>query len=200
MQPVGPSVAQPAGNAVQPDAPAATAVQPVPPAGISSEDRLLLPHDFARGYVDFQMAPPHDEMDMGVCLVDPSAPEFHSACTGYARYEFSAYLEVQPFGRTPLRRLFLIVEPKFFAGDNFPQQHYTYSAAPILTELTLGGGFAFAKRAEFRAITHKVYMMGKYAGPNSVVSWTSDGPYGSYSTVGVRYFFGGYGRSGAVSR
>jgi hypothetical protein len=35
-------------------------------------DRLLFPRDFARGFLDFEMAPPHNEVDLGLCQIQPS--------------------------------------------------------------------------------------------------------------------------------
>lgn len=163
-------------------------------------DRFLFPRNFARGFVDFQLAPPHNEMDLGLCQIEASSPAYRADCTGYARYVWSGYLEVQPFGRGPLRRLFLITEPKFFGGSNLPQHRYTFSAAPILMEMSMGAGVALSERAEFRAITHKTHLVGRYAGPHTPVSLTGDGPYGSYTTIGVRYYFGNYGRSSQMSR
>jgi hypothetical protein len=172
-----------------------TNLQAQPQIAPAPTDRLLFPRDFARGFVDFQMAPPHNEIDLGLCQVKASDPEYRADCTAYARFTWSGYLELQPFGRTPLRRLFLIAEPKFFGGNNLPQQRYTFSAAPILMELSMGAGIALSNRAELRMITHKAHLLGRYADSHTPVNLAGDGPYGSYTTVGVRYYFGNYGRS-----
>lgn len=130
-----------------------------------------------------------------MCQNIPGSPGYNAACTGFARYVFSGYLEVQPLGRTPLRRLFMILDPRFYAGDNLPQQHYGYSGAPILFALGLGAGVAITDRVELRVMSYKNHLLGRYSGPNSVVSLAPDGPYGMHTTVGVRYYFGGYGRT-----
>src|SRR5271157_1063671 len=156
-----------------------TNLQAPPPIAPVSTDRFLFPRNFARGFVDFQMAPPHNEIDLGLCQIITSAPTYRADCTGYARFAWSGYLELQPFGRGQLRRLFFITEPKFFGGNNLPQQRYTFSAAPILMELSMGAGIALSERAELRMITHKSYLMGRYAGSHTPVSLTADGPYGS---------------------
>jgi hypothetical protein len=39
--------------------------------------------------------------------------------------------------------------------------------------------------------------MGRYAGTANALIFRPDGPYGLYTTVGVRWYFGGYGRSSA---
>lgn len=187
---IGPSRAQ------QPE----TSLVAQPKIAYAAVDRFLFPRNFARGFVDFQMAPPHNEMDLGLCQIKASDPGYRADCTGYARYAFSSYLEVQPFGRGPLQRLFLITEPKFYGGNNLPQQRYTYSAAPILMEMSMGAGIALSDRAELRLITHKAHLMGRYAAMHSPVNLAGDGPYGSYTTVGVRYYFGNYGRSAMMPR
>ena len=38
-------------------------------------------------------------------------------------------------------------------------------------------------------------LFGKYSGPNSVVNLSRNGPLGLYTTVGVRWYFGKYGRA-----
>src|SRR5215467_10837314 len=72
---------------------------------------LFFPQNFARGYVDFEMAPPHNEIDLGLCVVTTADPKSSAAsCNAFARYAWSGYLELRPFGRTPLRRTFVFVE------------------------------------------------------------------------------------------
>jgi hypothetical protein len=41
---------------------------------------------------------------------------------------------------------------------------------------------------------HDTQLLGKYAGPNNVTNLSRNGPLGLYTTVGVRWYFGGYGR------
>ena len=192
-------VAKPAANA--PLQPETSVVAPAPPPSTPSPvDRFLFPRNFARGYVDFQVAPPHNEVDLGLCQVDSGSPTYRADCNAYARYEFSGYLEIQPFGRGQLRRLFMITEPKFFTGNNLPQQRYTFSSAPILAELSLGAGIALTDRAEIRIVTHKAHLMGRYADYHSPVTLAPDGPYGSFTTVGVRYYFGNFGHGSVLPR
>jgi hypothetical protein len=40
--------------------------------------RLLFPRDFARGFVDFEMAPPHNGVDLGLCQIKPSDPGYRA--------------------------------------------------------------------------------------------------------------------------
>lgn len=168
------------------------------PKATAAEDRLLLPHNFVRGYVDFEVAPPHNEPDLGVCAPH-SGPLLPGArnCAAYARYVWSGYVEVQPFGRTPLKRLFLFAAPRLFLGDNVPQLQYTASASGILWEQTLGAGITLPHQLELRVTHHRTHLLGRYGGTPNAIILRPDGPYGLYTTVGVRWYFGGYGRAGA---
>src|ERR1700760_3710391 len=88
-----------------------------------AQSRFFLPHNWIRGYTDFQVAPSHNEPDLGRCAFPQplSAGGAGSSCTAYARYLFSGYLEIQPIGRTFARHVFLFLEPKMSFGKNIPQ-------------------------------------------------------------------------------
>jgi hypothetical protein len=157
------------------------------------QDRLLLPHNFLRGYADFQFAPPHNEPDLSLCALGVGPQSGPGACAAFARYVWSGYIEFQPFGRTPLRRLFLILEPKLFGGETVPQHSYTASPSLILTEQNIGAGISLPRQFELRLMHHWTKLLGRYGGSPSAVTLRPDGPYGLYTTVGVRWYFGGYG-------
>jgi hypothetical protein len=154
------------------------------------QGRLLFGKNFIRGYTDFELAPPHNEPDLGRC----NQPQ--PSCTAFARYIIGGYLEIQPFARTPLRHAYLFYEPRFFFGDNIPQVKYTYSMAPLAYEKTLGLAIALPKHFELRLTNHGVtsfppfnVSLGPYdSGPDKE-------PLGTYNTVGVRWYFGGYDHS-----
>jgi hypothetical protein len=156
---------------------------------------LFFPHNFVRGFVDFQVAPPHNEVDLGLCTLTKANPDTNTSCSAYARYVWSGYVELQPMGRGPLRHVFLFAEPKVFGGDNVPQERYTASASLILWESSVGVGFKLPKNLELRVTNHQVNLLGRYAQPNGAALLRTDGPYGLYSTVGVRWCFGGWGHS-----
>jgi hypothetical protein len=162
-----------------------------------AEDRLFLPHNFVRGYAEFQIAPPHNEPDLGLCLpgVAPSSPGV-AACAAFARYIWNGYVEIQPVGRGSFRRLFVFAEPKVFGGDNLPQKRYTAAASGILWEQTLGAGVKLPRQFELRLTNHRVKLLGRYSS-RDVITARPDGPYGLYTTVGVRWYFGGYGSTGS---
>lgn len=158
----------------------------------SSQGRLLFGKGFIRGYTDFEIAPPHNEPDLGRC----NQPQ--PTCSAFARYIMGGYLEIQPFARTPLRHAYLFFQPNFFFGDNIPQVMYTYSMAPLAWERFMGVAIDLPKHFELRITNHGVtsfppftQSLGVYdSGPNKE-------PLGIYNTIGVRWYFGGYTHSSA---
>src|SRR5437879_8296428 len=87
---------------------------------VARESRTFFPHNWIRGYSDFEVAPSHNEPDLGRCMFPQptTAGGTASTCAAYARYLFSGYIEFQPLGRTPGRHFFLFFEPKFSFGRN----------------------------------------------------------------------------------
>ena len=164
--------------------------QALSPPQHSDPGPLLFGHGFLRGYTDFEIAPPHNEPDLGRC----NQPQ--PTCSAFARYIIGGYLEFQPFARTFLRHAYFFYEPRFFFGDNIPQVKYTWSMAPLAYEKTLGLAVALPKHFELRITNHGVTSfppfnvnLGPYdSGPNKE-------PLGIYNTVGVRWYFGGYDHS-----
>jgi hypothetical protein len=183
------------------DAPSASATAAAAPAAPDSwgvpEGRTFFPHNWLRGYIDFAVAPPHNEPDLGRCSQAP-ASEFggaNSTCNAYARYLWSGYLEVQPFGKTFLRHAFFFYVPTFSFGNNVPQFKYTASMAPIAYERAIGLGIELPKNFEFRLQQHQVDWLGRYGDNVGPADLGTPGPYGLYTTIGARWYFGGYGRS-----
>lgn len=156
---------------------------------------VLFPHNWIRGYMDFSVAPPHNEPDLGRCMFPQpaSAGGAASTCTAYARYLLSGYLELRPIGRTPARHLFLFLEPRMAFGKNLPQVKYTASMEPISYDQAVGIGFQLPRNFELRATQHQVYYLGRYGSSLGPADLHTSGPYGLYATVGVRWSFGGYG-------
>jgi hypothetical protein len=167
---------------------------PDAPAPKESRDSGWLAHNWVRGFLDFGVAPPHNEPDLGRCAF-PSQPGpggTQSLCTAYARYLFSGYVEIQPLNRTIARHLFIFLEPKFSFGNNIPQLNYTSSMQPIAFDRSVGAGFQLPKHFEIRATQHQVDFLGAYTknlGPGDL---RTTGPYGLYATFSVRWYFGGY--------
>jgi hypothetical protein len=163
------------------------------------EGKTFFPHNWLRGYVDFDVAPPHNEPDLGRCspahAVIVAAGGASSNCNAYARYLLGGYLEVQPFGKTIARHLFVFFTPTFSFGNNVPQFKYTGSMAGIAFERSVGVGFELPKNFELRVMQHQVDWLGKYNNNTGLADLGTSGPYGLYTTIGARWSFGGYGRT-----
>ncbi len=170
----------------------AIGVMALAPLSTAQDSRMFFPQDSIRGYLNFEFAPPHNEPDLGVCTVPTSA---NARCAAFARYVWGGYVELQPFGGPYVRRLFLFADPKMYGGDNLPGLHYTASGAPIGWERTIGAGIVLPKNFELRVTHHDVQFFGKYSGSGSVSNLSRNGPLGLYTTVGVRWYFGKYGRA-----
>src|SRR5438094_4098230 len=131
-------------------------------SNLAAPPRTFFPHNWVRGYTDFEVAPSHNEPDLGRCEFPPpsgTAP----TCTAYARYLLGGYVEFQPFGRTAARHFFLFFQPQFSFGRNIPQHTYTASMLPIAFERSVGIGFQLPKHFELRATQHQVDWLGRYS-------------------------------------
>lgn len=165
----------------------------------SAPSRTFFPHNWIRGYTDFALAPSHNEPDLGRCMYPQPASAGGSAsqCTAYARYLFNGYMEIQPLGRTFARHLFFFFEPRFSFGRNIPQLSYEESMEPIAYDRAIGVGFQLPRNLELRLTQHQVDYLGRYGHLLGPADLRTTGPYGLYTTVSVRWTFGGYGRNGA---
>ncbi len=166
---------------------------------MSAESRTFFPRNWIRGYSDFEVAPSHNEPDLGRCMFPQptTAGGTSSQCNAYARYLFSGYIEFQPLGRTAARHFFLFFEPKFSFGRNIPQLTYTASMAPIAYDRSIGISLQLPKNFELRATQHQVDWLGRYGRSVGTADLHTNGSYGLYSTFGVRWSFGGYGHQGS---
>src|SRR5215471_6289660 len=91
-------------------------------ASASPNERMFFPADTFWGWAQFDLAPPHNEIDPNLCAAN--ARNFGGAnapCNAFARYMLSGLVEIRPFGRGPLRRFMLFGEPSFLFGKNVPQ-------------------------------------------------------------------------------
>jgi hypothetical protein len=161
------------------------------------EGRTFFPSNWVRGFTDFEVAPPHNEPDLGRCA-QVSAGQFGGAnapCTAFARYMLSAYLELQPIGRGVLRHVFFFYTPRFSFGHNVPQFSYTAAFSPMAYDRGIGFGIELPRNFEFRVVQHQVDWLGRYSKDLGAADLHTTGPYGLYSTIGVRWYFGGWGRS-----
>src|SRR5436305_12549744 len=90
-------------------------------------DRMFFPSDTFWGYTQFDIAPPHNEIDPNLCRADAGTlGGVNAPCNAFARYMLSGYVEARPFGRGELRRFFVFGEPRFLFGKNIPQTLNTW--------------------------------------------------------------------------
>jgi hypothetical protein len=160
----------------------------------ANQDRLFFPKDWYWGWAQFDIAPPHNEIDPNLCASNAGAPQYggkDAPCSAFARYQISGDVEIRPIGRTIARRLMLFYEPNFLFGKNLPQTLYTWSWSGIGMELKWGVGIDLPKRFEFRFTTHpKLVRFGSRDQPLGGAWLGPDGPWGQYNTFGIRKYFG----------
>jgi hypothetical protein len=155
-------------------------------------DRMFLPKDTFWGYAQFDLAPPHNEIDPNLCNADARAFGGSSApCNAFGRYMLSGVIEVRPFGRGQFRRIFFFGEPKFLFGKNVPQALYTWSPDAIGVERSWGGGAYLGHGFELRITQHSLFQRFGARDTNlGPADLGPNGPWGRYNTVGVRKYFG----------
>jgi hypothetical protein len=161
--------------------------------------RTFFPHDWLRGFTEIEGSAPHNEPDLDRCAMTSPPQGPNSPCTAFARYMISGYVEVQPLGKTFLRHVFVFYQPRISFGRNVPQASYTASFEPMAYDRSMGVGIELPKNFEFRYVQHRVDWLGRYAHSLGSNDLGSTGPYGLYATVGLRWYFGGYGRSHGAS-
>jgi hypothetical protein len=155
-------------------------------------DRMFLPKDMLWGYAQFDVAPPHNEIDPNLCA--GNSKDYGGAnapCSLFARYMLSGLLEVRPFGKGQLRRFMLWGQPAFLFGKNVPQALYTASLDAIGIEHSWGAAVYIAKGFEFRVTQHFLFdrlgARNMNLGPADI---GNNGPWGRYNAIGVRKYFG----------
>ena len=177
---------------------------PVPAreAGIVGRARRtkFFPHNWVRGYVGFDVAPSHNEPDLGRC--SPVADRNHQppaepipTATPTRATCWAAISKCSRSGKRSRATCFVFFTPTFSFGNNVPQFKYTASMAGIAFERAVGVGIELPKNFEIRVTQHQVDWLGKYNNNVGLADLGTSGPYGLYTTIGARWYFGGYGRS-----
>lgn len=186
-----PQPAAPAQATATAQTPAATAESHPAPAPSGTANRLFFPEGWIYGYVQFDIAPPHNEPDPNLCAANAGQyGGVNSQCTAFARYLLGGNVVIHPFGRTFLRFLKFEATPTFAMGKNIPQTLYTWSMQPIGMERSWAAAIDLPKRFDIRVTQHYLWWRGSanlgpaYLGPN--------GPWGRSTTIGVRKSFGTY--------
>ena len=155
-------------------------------------DRMFFPRDMFWGWAQLDLSPPHNEIDPNLCA--GNAGQYGGAnapCSMFARYMLSGILEVRPFGRGPLRRFMVFGAPTFLFGKNVPQTLYTWSPDAIGIEHSLGLGIYIGKGFEFRVTQHYLFdRLGARDTNLGTADLGNNGPWGRYTSLGVRKTFG----------
>jgi len=156
------------------------------------QERMFFPKDWYWGWAQFDLAPPHNEVDPNLCAANAGQYGGKNAqCNAFARYMISGTIELRPFGQTVLRRVMMFFDPTFLFGKNVPQYLYTWSWDGIGMEYKWGVGVDLPKRFEVRFTGHPVIQrFGSRDQPLGPAWLGSNGPWGQYNAIGVRKYFG----------
>ncbi len=175
------------------DSTPATDPQAAPsPKPAEPQERMFFPKDWYWGWAQFDLAPPHNEVDPNMCAANAGQYGGKNAqCSAFARYMISGTVELRPFGQTWLRGVMAFFDPTFLFGKNVPQYLYTWSWSGIGMEYAWGVGYNLPKRFEVRFTGHPVIQrFGARAQPLGPAWLGSNGPWGQYNAIGVRKYFG----------
>jgi hypothetical protein len=156
------------------------------------QQRMFFPRDTFWGYVQFDIAPPHNEIDPNLCAANAgSYGGVNAPCSEFGRYMFSGLLEVRPCGRGPCRRFMLFGEPSFLFGKNIPKTLYTWSFDAIGIERSWGAAIYLGKGFELRVTQHFLFdRLGARNTNLGAADLGNNGPWGRYNSIGLRKYFG----------
>jgi hypothetical protein len=172
-----------------------TATTPPPSKTTSQgEEKLFFPKDWYWGWAEFDLAPPHNEIDPNMCAANAGAPQYggvNAPCSAFARYQISGSVELRPIGRTIARRLMFFYDPNFLFGKTLPGVLYTWSWSGIGMEYKWGVGIDLPKHFQFRYTNHPtIQRFGSRDQPLGGAWLGANGPWGQYNTIGIRKYFG----------
>ncbi len=162
----------------------------------AQEGVRFFPKNSFGGYVQFDVAPPHNEWDLNRC--DASAGSVanggvNAPCTAFARTALGGYFEFKPINWGPFRKLYFWGAPRFFFGNNLPQTNYSASFDAIGFERVGGFIYMLPWDLELRLTGHsKMHWFGKFQAPLGEADLHGDGPFGQYNTIGIRKNFGSF--------
>ena len=162
------------------------------PSSSAPQERLFFPKDWYWGWAEFDLAPPHNEIDPNLCAANAgNYGGVNAQCNAFARWQLSGSIEIRPIGRTIARRLNFFFDPNFLFGKNVPQTLYTWSWDGIGMEYKWGVGIDLPKRFEFRFTQHpNIQRFGSRDQPLGPAWLGPNGPWGQYNTIGIRKYFG----------
>jgi hypothetical protein len=160
----------------------------------AAQERMWFPKDWYWGWAEFDLAPPHNEIDPNLCAANAGAPQYggvNAPCSAFARYQLAGTIELRPIGQTIFRRVMFFFDPNFLFGKNLPQTLYTWSWSGIGMEYDWGVGVDLPKRFQFRYTNHpQIQRFGSRDQPLGPAWLGPNGPWGQYNTIGVRKYFG----------
>ncbi len=158
------------------------------------QERMWFPKDWYWGWAEFDLAPPHNEIDPNLCAANAGAPQYggvNAPCSAFARYQLAGTIELRPIGQTIFRRVMFFFDPNFLFGKNLPQTLYTWSWSGIGMEYDWGVAVDLPKRFQFRYTNHpQIQRFGSRDQPLGPAWLGPNGPWGQYNTIGVRKYFG----------
>lgn len=154
--------------------------------------RLFFPKNYIWAWTEFDIAPPHNEVDPNLCAANAGNYGGKDApCNAFGRYMLSGYVEFRPFARTQLKRLLFFGAPNFLFGKNIPQTLYTWSPDAIGWERSWGAGIEIGKGFEMRVTQHFLFQRFGARDRNlGTADLGPNGPWGRYNVIGVRKYFG----------
>jgi hypothetical protein len=170
-----------------PQAPAPT------PETTSKDNRLFFPTGWIYGWGQFDLAPPHNEPDPGLCAPNAGQPQYggvNAPCNKFARYLLSGNFVVHPFGKTILHVIKFEYNPTMAFGKNLPHTLYTWDWNWIGMENSWVAAVDLPKRFDIRMTQHFLWTP-QYTNLGSAYIG-GNGPWGRYLTFGVRKSFGTY--------
>jgi hypothetical protein len=155
-------------------------------------ERMFFPRDMFWGWVQADLAPPHNEIDPNLCSAQVAQNGgINDPCSMFARYMVSSLVEFRPFGRGPLRRFMVFGAQAFLFGKNLPKTLYTWSPDAIGIEHSWGAGVYMGDGFEFRVTQHFLFdRLGARDKNLGSADFGPNGPWGRYFAVGVRKSFG----------
>lgn len=156
------------------------------------DERMFFPRDMFWGWVQADLAPPHNEIDPNLCSAQVAQNGgSNDPCTMFARYMVSSLVEFRPFGRGPLRRFMVFGAQSFLFGKNLPKTLYTWSPDAIGVEHSWGAGVYIGDGFEFRVTQHFLFdRLGARDKNLGSADFGPNGPWGRYFAVGMRKYFG----------
>ncbi len=155
-------------------------------------ERMFFPRDTFWGWVQADLAPPHNEIDPNLCSAQVAQNGgINDPCSMFARYMLSSLVEMRPFGRGPLRRFMVFGAQSFLFGKNLPKTLYTWSPDAIGVEHSWGAGVYIGDGFEFRLTQHFLFdRLGARDKNLGSADFGPNGPWGRYFALGVRKSFG----------